>query len=155
MIHAQFGIGDCEDLAGLGFFVDEEAFAVLFDLVFDFEQSFTFEHDCEDEHGGQVLGVVEFGQFEENAFGGFLADDFGGRGWGFVDALPLGDDLVLFGSGLIFLFGPAGTANIPSFVACLGTEEEGVVGLLVFEGVGAALAGVGARLDVPIDHGDV
>lgn len=153
LIHAQFGIGDCEDFAGLGFFVDEEAFAVLSDLVFDFEQSFAFEHDCEDEHGGEVLGVVEFGEFEEDTLGGFLADDFGWGWWGFVDALPLGDDLVFLGGGLVFFLGPAGTANIPSFVACLSAEEEGVVGLLVLERVGAALAGVGARLDVPIDHG--
>lgn len=153
LVELKAGVGDGEEVAGAGLFVEEDALAVAVELFFDFEQAFAFEHDGEDESGGGVFGIVEFDEFAEEGLGGFFLDGVGGRGGRcFVGALPVGDEAFAFAGALAVLFAPAVFAYVEAMELLFLVEEQRVVGLLVFKGALAGLAGVGAGLDVPFVH---
>jgi hypothetical protein len=154
LIQAQVRVGDGEDVAGLRLLVDEHALAVADDLFLHLEDALAFEHHGEDVTGGGVARIILFDQFAQHRFRRVFLDRvhlWRGR---FVNPLPVRDETLAFARAVAELVLPARLADVGAaqiFRALV--EEQRVQRLPVGKRLAARLAGVGARLDVPLVHG--
>jgi hypothetical protein len=153
LIELESGIGDGENVAGPGVFVDEKAPVIRVDLLFNFQDAFAFQHHGQDVADGVILGVLGFNQGTEEGFGGLLLNGInGGGGRGVIDALPLGDEAFAFAGAIAELGLPASGADIEALVLLFVLKEQGMVGLKVRKGPFALLADPRARLNIPLVH---
>jgi hypothetical protein len=69
--------------------VDENALAITDDLLFDLEETLSFEHDSENVPCRDVLGIVEFDELSQKRLGGFFLNGLVRRWRGVVNAVPV------------------------------------------------------------------
>ena len=98
-----------------------------------------------------MSGVVLLNELAEKRFGRLFVNRLRGGGWrSFIDAHPMRYKALLFVAFVIFL--PATVANIYSGEGFFIIEQKSVVTLFIFKSVLADLAGMGAGLDIPLNH---
>ena len=151
----QIRVGDGEHVAGFRMLVNEDAPALALKLFFDFQNPFALQHHREDETGRAVFQVVLFDEFAQQRFRGLFLDWLRLRGRYFEDALPMRDESFSAGRAAAVPGGPATFADIQPFVTGLLVEQDRVIGPFVRKRLAARLTGVGAGLNVPLDHEDV
>ena len=153
LIELQIRIGDGKKIAACRMFVNEDPAVLAADLLFDFEDSFAFEHHGQDEADRAVLGVVRFDQLAQERFGGFLLNGVLRRGGRRLEhSLPLRHKPLAVAGPFPVLRLPAIGANVQPLILLLLLEEQRVKQLLVRKRFRASLTSAGARLDIPLIH---
>lgn len=153
LIELQVRVGNLEQVACLDVLVNEDALIVFHQLRFDFQQPFPFKHHGQNKSRRGVGRIILFDQFAQKRFGGFFLNWIQRRGrWNGIDALPVGNESSAIRRALAVLGFPAILANVEPFVGVLVIEQKRMKRLFIGEGLSASLAGMRARLDIPVDH---
>ncbi len=150
LIESQMGIDDGDHFASASVLVNECASFALMDGFAGFEDAFAFEHHRQDEAGSFVPRFTQRDQSPQKLLGIFLFDRIDNRHRFFIMPLPLREAGGFVCENGRLIFGPATGTKIHSQIIFFCRHEQRVACLFVFEFLLAALAGVGAGLDVPV-----